>query len=301
MSRKIGALALILCGGAVLALCGCERPSGLKFWSRDKGIKVEGTVIARVGGVPITLEQFEREIEEINLHFAEIPESQFTTSEQKLAYLKEELVPRYLRYHEAKKRGLDKDPETRQLLRSLEINILAAQLLEKEMGDVVATSAEIEDFYNLYKDEFRGQESRRIREVVVTSEARAREVLIELLRGADFSTLARQHSSAESSIRGGDLGWLSRGERGPGFARFDEVAFSPSLERGQTSNIFRHNGDYYIVKVEDARGGEVRSLSELWEEIKANVVFLKQHQKIQELTNRLTAGADIVVYEERIR
>ena len=293
-------LAYCLGGIIVFSLFGCQKLPEINFLSKKKGFPVAGTIIAEVNGMPITLEQLEQEIQNFN-QLMDMPEAQISTREQKLAYLNEELVRRYLLYQEAKARGVDKEAQTQELLWNLEVNLLANQFLQKEIGDELVTSAEIEDFYNLYKEQFRQQEERRIREIVVNTEAEAKAILIELLQGANFAGIARERSRAESASVGGDLGFIKRGGLGIDFARFDEVAFSPSLEAGQISNVFKNKGRYYIIKVEEIKGGQSKSLSEVWDEIKMNVLFLKQQQKLQELTSRLLQDAEVNIYEEKIQ
>ena len=165
----------------------------------------------------------------------------------------------------------------------------------------MVTSSEIEDFYNAYREQYRQTQERRVREILVNTEAEARQALIELLQGADFASLAKERSRSESAARAGDLGFITKGQLGDDFLRFDEVAFSPSLEVGQTSNIFKDKRGYYIIKVEEIKGGQPRTLSEVWDEIKTNVLFLKQQQKYQELTNRLLQDAQVVIYKEKIK
>ncbi len=298
--EKGGVLVYFFCGLLVLSLFGCEKLSRLNPMSKKKDFAVvKGTIIAKVNDMPITLEQLEQEIQSYN-ELVDTPEAKITNREQRLAYLNEELIRRYLFYQEAKAQGLDEQAETQELLRNLEVNILANQFLQDEIENILVTSSEIEDFYNIYRDQYRQVEERRIREIVLDTESKARDVLIELLKGADFAALARERSQAKSASRGGDLGVIKKGERGADFVRFDEVAFSPSLEVGQISNIFQDKGGYYIIKVEEIVGGQPRTLSEVWDEIKRNILFLKQQQKLQELSSRLLKDAKVVVYEERI-
>jgi parvulin-like peptidyl-prolyl isomerase len=289
----------ILCVLFISSLFGCEKLSKFKPVPKKKELQVKGTIIAKVNEMSITLEQLNDEIQNYNQQVAS-PEARITNREQKLTYLNEELIRRYLFYQEAKARGLDKQAKTQQILRNLEIQILANQLFQEEIGNVLVTSSEIEDFYNLYKEQYRQPEERRIREIVVNDEAEAKSILIELLKGADFAAIAQQNSVVESARAGGDLGFIKKGQRGADFMRFDEVAFSPSLEAGQVSNIFKDKRGYYIIKVEEIRGGQSRSLSDVWDEIKRNVLFLKQQQKLQELSSRLLEQADIVIYREKI-
>jgi peptidyl-prolyl cis-trans isomerase C len=287
-------------GTLALSLLGCERLSEIRLISKKKDFPVQGTIIAKVDDMPITLEQLQEELQSYNV-LVDSPEAQITTREQKLAYLNEGLVRRYLFYQEAKARGLDKQAKTQELLRNLEVNILAEQLAQSEIENILVTSSEIEDFYNLYKEQYRQEEERRITEMVLETEAEAKEVLIELLKGADFATLARERSCAQSASRGGDIGIIKRGQRGSDFSRFDEIAFSHSLESGQISNIFKNKGQYYIIKIRGIKGGQTKALSEVWDEIKTNVLFLKQQQKLQELSSQLLKDAKVVIYTEKVK
>jgi len=60
--------------------------------------------------------------------------------------------------------------------------------------------------------------------------------MIDLLKGADFATVARERSRAPSAKNGGDLGFIQRNTKS---AQFDSVAFSDNLEVGKFSNYFK--------------------------------------------------------------
>jgi len=122
--------------------------------------------------------------------------------------------------------------------------------------------------------------------------------LIQLLQGGDFATLAKEKSRSASSKQGGDLGFISKGKK---FAQFDEVAFSDTLDVGRISNIFKGPDGYYIIKLEAKKGGKQKSLSELWDDIKRGLTFLKQQQRIEELIGKLSRDAKIEIYEGEIK
>jgi peptidyl-prolyl cis-trans isomerase C len=299
--RKMRFQALFIFMGLLfLSSAGCEKLEKLQFPAKKNILQPQGTVIAKVDNLPITSEQLNQEIENYN-QLMENPAAKITTRDQKISYLNEELIRRYLFYLDAKARHLDERPKVQEILRNLEINVLANQLMQDEIGNITVTSSEVEDFYNIYKDQYQQAEERRIRELALDSEQEAKDVLIELLRGADFATMATQRSRAESAGKGGDLGFIKKGQRGPDFAAFDEVAFSRSLNTGQISNIFKVKERYYIIKVETIRGGQVRPLSEVWDDINKTVLFLKQQQKLQEITGRLLKKNKVVIYEDKIK
>ncbi|MDP3732541.1 MAG: peptidyl-prolyl cis-trans isomerase [Candidatus Omnitrophota bacterium] len=299
--RKMRVQALFIFIGLLLfSSVGCNKLEKLQFGSKNKALQPQGTVIAKVDNLPITAEQLDQEIQNYN-QLIDNPAAKISTREQKLAYLNEELIRRYLFYLDAKARGVDERSKVQEILRSLEINVLANQLMQDEIGNLTVTSSEVEDFYNIYKDQYQQAEERRIREIALDSEQEAKDVLIELLKGADFATIASQRSRAESAGKGGDLGFIKRGQRGADFAAFDEVAFSRFLNTSQTSNIFKVKERYYIIKVETIKGGQMRPLSEVWDEINRNVLFLKQQQKLQEITAGLLKKNKVVIYDEKIK
>jgi peptidyl-prolyl cis-trans isomerase C len=291
----------------VLPLTGCEK---LKLGSTQPApspapsapsFKPEGTIIAEVGNMYITLEELDQEIADMNARYNKGAEPKKLTPEEKMSYLKEVLVPRYLFYIEAKAKGIDKDSKIREQLLGVEISLVAGEFLNKETASSNPSTKEIEAFYEQYKDQFRPAEERRIREIMVATEAEAKEILIELLKGTDFSSLAQERSKAESASKGGDLGYIAKGQRGADFKKFDEIAFSPSLENGQISSVFKDNKGYYIVKLEDGRGGKAPSLNDVWDQVKSTYVAVKQQQKIQELNANLAKKTSVTYYQEKVK
>lgn len=65
----------------------------------------------------------------------------------------------------------------------------------------------------------------------------------QLQQGADFATLAREHSDCPSSSKGGDLGQFGRGQMvGP----FEDAAFG--MEVGQTSGVVETPFGYHLIQ-----------------------------------------------------
>jgi parvulin-like peptidyl-prolyl isomerase len=285
-------------------LTGCEninflKPKKAPVVKQAARTLVGGTIIAKVNNVPITLEELNQEIEAYNAAIpADKPEAKISTRDQKVNYLKSELVRRSLLYQEALTRGMDKKEDIVQALEKTKQDLAAMELVRQEIGKVEATSAEIEEYYNTYKEQLREPEERQIREIVVSSEQEARDILIQLLQGADFPTLAKDRSKAPSAKEGGDVGFIKKDQK---FAQLDTAAFSDTLEAGKTSNIFKGPDGYYIIKLEGKRGGKAKSLSELWDDIKRGLTFVKQQQKIEELINKLSREAKIDVYDVEIK
>ncbi len=260
---------------------------------------VKGIVIAKVNNLSVTLEDLNLEIDAYNAMVPkDKPELKINTRDKKIDYLKNELLRRTLLYQMALDRGLDRNEDVAKALEKTKMDLLVVQLVRDETSKIDVTSKEIEDFYNTYKEQYKEPEERQVREIVVSTEQDAKSILIELLQGADFATLSKDRSKADNAKDGGDMGFVGKGKY---FPQFDEVAFSESLEVGKTSNIFKGPDGYYIVKLEGKRGGKQKPLSELWEDIKRGLTFLKQQKRIDELIEKLSRQAKIEVYESQIK
>lgn len=261
--------------------------------------QVKGPIVARVNNIPIGLEDFNQEVEIYNANVPDDrPELKITTREQKINYLKNEVVRRTLLYQNALDKGLDRNEDVLTALDKTRTQLLVMELIKQVSQKVDVSSKEIEDYYNTYKEQLKEPEERQIREIVSSSEQDARDVLIQLLQGADFATLAKTNSKSFSAKDGGDLGFIKLGEKSP---QLDSAAFADSLEVGKISSIFKTPEGYSIIKLEGKRGGKQKPLSEMWDDIKKGLIFLKQQQIIEEMIGKLSRDAKIDVYEGEIK
>jgi parvulin-like peptidyl-prolyl isomerase len=285
----------------VMVTAGCDKLPGLRPKAgRDTTAAVEapvvrGTVVAKVNNLPITLEELNQEVEAYNSMVPDDKQdAKLTTKEQKLGYLREQMVRALLLYQEAMDRRLDANEDISRILDKTKKELLVVELLRQETAGIEVTQQEIEESYNMYKDRFKEPEERQVREIVLGSEAEAKDVLIQLLQGTDFAALARERSRAASAKEGGSVGYVKPGDK---FPQYSAAVFSETLDVGQVSSIFKGPDGWYLVKIENIRGGKEKPLSEAQEEIKRTLIFLKQQQKLEELIGKLSSGAKIEIYE----
>jgi peptidyl-prolyl cis-trans isomerase C len=259
----------------------------------------KGPIVAKVNGMPISLEDLDYYIEITNSQVPDTePQNKIKTKEQKIAFLKDTVVRRVLLYQEGLRKGIDKQPDVAGAIEKIKMGLVLDALTKEEMKNITVSSKEVEDYYNAYKDQLKEPEERNIREILLPNEQDARDVLILLLQGTDFATLAKERSKAPSAKDGGDLGFISRDKK---FKQFDAVAFSDSLEVGKTSSIFKGPDGYYIIKLEAKRGGKQKSLSDMWDDLKAGLTFVKQQQALDDMINKLNAKAKIDINEGQIK
>jgi peptidyl-prolyl cis-trans isomerase SurA len=142
----------------------------------------------------------------------------------------------------------------------------------------------IEDYYRKHRDEFTSKEQIKLRMIMISSHGSdqpaqkemAEEILSKLVKGAEFERMAQIYSEDSTRDTGGDWGWVDRGTLA---APLEKVAFS--LPKGKISNIVELAGNYYILKVEDKRGGVTRPFAEVREDIEKKLLQ-QESQKKQE-------------------
>ena len=310
--KKYAVLFFVIAGA--LYLTGCDQLASLgfpkskpkaKISSKSEEIPAGAIVVAKVGDLYITSEDLNKEIENYNalLSAQGLTQNKIDSREKKINYLKNEMVRKYALYQEALDRGIERKEAVARDIKNAKISILVAELLRGEMEKIDVSNADVEDFYNKNKDLLKEPEQRRILEIVTNNEDEAKQAYIEILKGTDFASLAKQYSKAATASKGGDLGFITIDPDPKKRIRSDkfyEVAFSPNLDAGGISNIFKGPDGYYIVKVESVKKSEAKTLAELRENIKSWLLFDKQQKSIMELANKLTGGTRIEIFEGKV-
>jgi peptidyl-prolyl cis-trans isomerase C len=297
---------LVVLSLAVFVLAGCQKANSKKHGSGAAQPPKNTTVVAKVGNFYISADDLKREVDNYNalMEAQRSPKNKIDTLEKKIEYLKNDLVRKYILYEEALKRGLEKRDDIKKILEDTRTSLLVAALLRDETQKVEVTDKEIEDFYNQNKNLLKEPEQRDVSEIVTATEEEAKQVYIELLKGTDFVSLAKIHSTAQTAQKGGEVGMISY-EFDPAkrvrFDKFYEVAFSPTLERGGISNIFKGPDGFYIVKVSEIKTAETKPLKDLKDNIRAWLLFDKQQKAIAGLADKLSGETKVEIYEGKVQ
>jgi parvulin-like peptidyl-prolyl isomerase len=92
-------------------------------------------------------------------------------------------------------------------------------------------------------------------------------VLGRLAAGGEFEQTAQVYSEDSTKDNGGDWGWIQRNTLAVPLEKF---AFNMPV--GRISSIIDYAGNYYILKVEDKRGGTTKSLAEMRADIEKKLI-----------------------------
>ena len=164
--------------------------------------------------------------------------------------------------------------------------IVQAMRSKNVKHDMVASPAKVDEYYKAHRNEFTSKEQIKLRLIMISSRANderapaqkaiAEEVFGKLVNGAEFDRMAQIYSEDSTRDIGGDWGWI---ERKTLAAPLEKAAFG--LPVGKISHIIEFGGNYYILKVEDKRGGDTKSLAEARPDIEKKLLQ-EEAQNLQE-------------------
>lgn len=251
----------------------------------------EGELVARVNGTRITSADLQREIEQLPFH----SRNSFSGAGGQKR-LVEEMIKRELLLQEAERRKLDSQPEVRAQLAESRRGILLNALLTQEIIQKVQVSEpEVRAYFDRHREELETGEV-HLKQILLSDEAQAEEIRSRLMRNESFEDLARQYSvDRASGSRGGDLGFVSRGQMSP---ELERVAFS--LRPQEISPVIRSSKGFHILKLI----GRKKTISLRYEEVKDRLRPFAQAEKQREALEgwigELRKRSRIQVYEARL-
>jgi parvulin-like peptidyl-prolyl isomerase len=169
--------------------------------------------------------------------------------------------------------------------------IVAAMRGKNVKPNIVASPTRIRDYYAKHRDEFTSKEQLHLRMIMVPSrslegnaaaqKAMAEEILGKLANGADFARMAQMYSEDSTRDLGGDWGWIERKTLAP---ELEKVAFTLPVQK--ISNIVELGGNYYILRVDEKKGGVTKPFAEVRSDIEKKLL----QEEAQRLQNNWLAG-----------
>lgn len=188
---------------------------------------------------------------------------------------------------EAVARGFRDDPRVEARIAALEQEFLAGHMLHIELRERTnVTEEEIERYFEEHREEYLYEY--RVSHILVNTIEEAREVM-ELLGKQSFARVANRHSVDPLARRGGDLGYLTKGNMIP---EFETVIFD--MKPGEVRGPIRSDFGYHIVKLVGMREASVAvGLEEVRERIMNNLIIRKRERAYEEFLAELRAQTTI--------
>jgi peptidyl-prolyl cis-trans isomerase C len=257
-----------------------------------------GQVLARVGERVITLGDYAAALERMD----PFERMRYQTEDRRQALL-DEMINVELLAREAERRGIDRRPETIELVRQYQRDELLARLRASLPRPEDIPAADVSQYYQEHRAEFQEDELRQAAQIVVNDAALARRISAEA-RGASpdrWRELVQKYDPAASAVSGdtspelpplavpGDLGYLSAVPDEP----VDSVppavrAAVYKLERaGEVSaEPVESGGRFHVVRLVAVQPARLRSLAEVDVSIRTRLIEVRREQAERELIER---------------
>ena len=259
--------------GVVLATFGCGQQAG--------------KALAVVNGQAIT-EQ------DVNARMAKLTPAYRQALGHDRRRLLEEMVLEALLLQEARRRGIDRDPQVQQLLREAKRQIMISRLLEREgRQQAEVTDQAIAAYYEANKAQFVQPERWRASHILVSTEKEARAVIDRLGRGESFEALAAELSQDPSKTRGGDIGYFSRGQLIPEFE-----AACTQLTVGQTSGVVKSSLGYQVIRLTDHQPMQQRGLMDVKDLIAQELRSQQERARVDRFISQLRQQAHVFIRDD---
>lgn len=266
---------------------------GLFGWGCEKKeVAEEGKVLARIGDEVITLKDFKDDINKLPAQ----ARRRMARVEMKKRHL-DRMVERKLLLQEAGRKGLTEDPDIIDRVENYRERLIAQKLLssiKKEVAPV--TEEDIKLYFEENKAQFQTRKQIKARHILLNDEAEAKKVLKEAKApGADFAALAEKYSQDRATKnRGGDLGYFSPGRM---VRQFEDVAFS--LEKpGEISDVVKSPFGYHIIKLEDKKAAEPKSLAQVKGQIRRRISAQRRNEAQEEFLEEIKSRTQVEINED---
>ena len=264
-----------------------------------------GKVLAKVGDRTITLGEYAETLERMD----PFERMRYQSADRRKRLL-EEMIEVELLAQEARRRGLDKAPETQERLRQ----ILRDQLLEEVRKGGPAPDevpeAELKAYYDAHKAEFAEPERRRVAAIVLSSAGQARTVLPKALKAspADWGKLVEQHSKRAPGgpttpvELAGDLGIVGP----PGHPRGNnprvpepvrEAVFKIPATGTTYGEVVEADGKFYVIRLTSKTDARERKYEDSSRAIRTAVVQARIREREAALEKELRERFPVKVDE----
>jgi peptidyl-prolyl cis-trans isomerase C len=204
--------------------------------------------------------------------------------------LLDRVVDQRLLGRKAKEAGLADDPEVQERVAEAKKQIMSQVYLERAREERISEER-LQQAYNDYRKKNPPTDQVRARHILVEKEAKAEDLIAKLDEGAEFTALAKEHSSGPSGQKGGDLGYFSKDKMVKPFA---EAAFA--MKTGEYSDEpVKTQFGWHVIKVEDKRSREPKSFDEMEPQLRQQL----RREVTQAVLKDIRKGEDVKTYPER--
>lgn len=209
--------------------------------------------------------------------------------------LLEEMVMETVLLQEARRRGLEHDPEVDRLVKEARRQVLLGRLLEvvRQSKQVQVPDEDVKKIYEANKASFMEPETFRASHILLKDEETAKKALERLKAGESFAKVAEELSTDPSTkSKGGDIGYFTKGQLIPEFEKACE-----SLKASELSGIIKTQLGYHIIQLTEKKAPHQRPLEEVQDQIRRQLAAQQQQRQVESFVQQLRTKAQVQIKE----
>ena len=150
--------------------------------------------------------------------------------------------------------------------------ILMRKIIDRAMDSVpLPTEEEVRTYFHVHAQQYTQPPRVKVRQTITRTRKEAQDLSRRLAGGAKMEEVAREYSISPDAKKGGDMGWVGRGEMEPSM---EKVVFS--LQTGQISPIMESARGYHLFQVVSKHPGGTPFLPEVAMEIQRRLASEKE-------------------------
>ena len=190
--------------------------------------------------------------------------------------LLDQLVDREALVIEARKQGLENEPQVKQAIARATDQVLQNALLSRDIGPSV-TDAALHARYDATIAKTPGEEEVHAEHILVDNEDAAKKIIEQLNHGGDFAAIAKAQSKDPSAAQnGGDLGYFKKSEMVPEFAN---AAFA--LKPGEfTQTPIKTQFGWHVIKLIDRRVAPAPTFEQSRDQLRQEIIQAGVRQEL---------------------
>lgn len=239
------------------------------------------TVVATVGGDPITEADISFAAEDLQQELAQMP------PEDRKAFLLTVLIDMKVMATAARNEQMDQSDVFKRRLKYLEERALRRAYFSEQVATKVTEDA-VKAAYDQFIATYPAQDEVHARHILVATLQDAEAIKAELATGKAFDVLAKEKSTDPSAAQnGGDLGFFQRGQM---VKPFEDAAFALT-EPGQVSDPVESQFGWHVIQLQEKRQSAPPTLDQMRPQLQQQVMF----QVFEDAVGGLKAGLAVEI------
>jgi peptidyl-prolyl cis-trans isomerase SurA len=180
--------------------------------------------------------------------------------------------------------------------------LLTQEVVRREVGShITIPNDEVKKYYDAHPQEFTRPEQVVLSEILLSTEGKSPEEIAgvekkaddlrnRVIKGDEFSEIAKRYSEGSTAKDGGELGTFKRGEMAP---QLEDVVFK--MDKGQITEVIQTKTGFEILKVDNHYQAGLQPVDKVENEIMNHLYMEKMQPQMRDYLGQLREESYVMV------